>query len=148
MSHRLKALPKIDHQRDYIKLEQNMSKTHFDSKGGIGTMKALFTVNVLSQHCLVMNQPMYVCVKDYNKAFDKMRQLKLVNILNKTNLDDKNVRIISRFYFNQKVVVKFENPQSTEIQIKRRVRKGYVRSPMLFKIYSEEIRNCMGNESR
>lgn len=139
MSHSLKIFLKIMHQRIFIKLEQDISETQFGFRNAMGTREALFAFNVLTQRCMDVNQPVYVCFLDYNKAFDKVRHNHLVQMLRQKKLDMKDIRIISNLYFNQTARVKERNDLSEEIEIQRGVRQGCVLSPMLFNLYSEEV---------
>lgn len=94
MSHALKIFLKIIHQRIFRKLEQDISETQFGFRNAIGTREALFAFNVLTQRCMDVNQPMYVCFLDYNKAFDKVRHNFLIQLLKTKNIDMKDIRIL------------------------------------------------------
>lgn len=139
MSHTLKIFLKIIHQRIYRKLEQDISNTQFGFRNAMGTREALFAFNVLAQRCMDVNQPMYVCFLDYNKAFDKVRHNRLLQLLRDKNLDMKDIRIISNLYFNQVASVRIGGELSDEMEIQRGVRQGCILSPLLFNLYSEEI---------
>lgn len=139
MSHTLKILLKVIHHRIYKTLEQDISETQFGFRDGLGTREALFALNVLAQRCMDMNQDLYICFIDYNKAFDRVRHEQLIQLLKEKNLDTRDIKIITNLYFNQKAVVKIEGNNTEEIEIRRGVRQGCVLSPMLFNLYSEEI---------
>ena len=85
---------------------------------------------------------MYVCFLDYNKAFDKIRHGYLVALLEKKNLDKKDIRIINNLYYSQNATVKVENEFWDYREIKRGVRQGYVLSPLLFSLSSEDIKQA------
>lgn len=139
MSHTLKIFLKIIHNRIRKKLEDELGDTQFGFRDALGTREALFAFNVLMQRCMDANQPVHVCFLDYNKAFDKVRHDRLIEILMRKNLDSRDVRIINNLYFNQTAIIEEETETSEEIEIKRGVRQGCVLSPLLFNIYSEEI---------
>lgn len=139
MSHTLKILLKIVHTRIRNKLEMDISSTQFGFRNGVGTREALFSLNVLTQRCLDVNQDLYICFIDYNKAFDKVKHDQLIDLLKNKNLDRQDVRLISNLYYNQRATVKIGQETSEEMEIKRGVRQGCILSPLLFNAYSEQI---------
>lgn len=139
MSHTLKSFLKIIQHRIHRKLEQDISETQFGFRNGLGTREALFALNVLTQRCLDVNQDLHLCFIDYNKAFDKIRHDRLIQLLQEKKLDTRDTRIIANLYYNQKAVVQIDNTTSKKIEIRRGVRQGCVLSATLFNIYAEEI---------
>lgn len=139
MSHALKILLRIVHQRIYSKCEQNITDTQFGFRNNMGTREALFGINVLLQRCKDVNKDVYLCFLDYNKAFDTVRHEKLLSILNDLNLDNRDIRLIRNLYWNQKAKIKLEDQSSEEFDIIKGVRQGCILSPLLFNIYSETI---------
>lgn len=103
MSHILKVFLKIIHNLIHQKLDMDMSETQFTK--GLGTRKALFSLNVLIQRGLDVNQNVYACFIDYNKAFDKVRHDQLMSILKVKHLNYRDQQIISNLYYNQKAIV-------------------------------------------
>jgi hypothetical protein len=141
MSHVLKIFLKIIHSRVHRKLEMDINNTQFGFRNGLGTREALFALNVMSQRCLDINQDVFMCFIDYNKAFDKVRHDHLIRLLTEKNLDKRDIRLIANMYYNQKAVVRVENNTTEEIEIKRGVRQGCILSPTLFNLYSEDVMN-------
>lgn len=139
MSHTLKLFLKIIHKRIYRKLEEDMSNTQFGFREGLGTREALFGINVLFQRCLDMNQDVFACYIDFEKAFDKVKHDKLHQLLISKNIDLDDVRIISNLYWGQRANTKVENRPTEEMEIRRGVRQGCILSPLLFNLYSEAI---------
>lgn len=139
MSHTLKLLLKIIHNRIYQKLDMDIGETQFGFRKGLGTREALFALNVLIQRCLDVNQDMYICFIDYNKAFDRVRHKQLMEVLKAKQIDYNDLRIISNLYYEQRAKVRINGHMSEEIEIKRGVRQGCILSPLLFNAYSEEI---------
>lgn len=139
MSHTLKIFLKVIHRRIYRKLEEGIAETQFGFRNGCGTREALFAYNVLMQRCLDVNQNVYVCFIDYNKAFDKVRHKQLIEALEQKNLDTKDKRIIVELYLKQSASVRVQSELTKAVEIKRGVRQGCVLSPLLFNLYSEEI---------
>lgn len=82
---------------------------------------------------------LYACFIDYEKAFDKVKHEKLLEILINNGLDARDIRIIQNMYWNQKAKVRVEDELTEEIEICRGVRHGCILSPILFNMYSESI---------
>lgn len=138
-SHVLKIFLKIIHKRIYRKCEENISETQFGFRNGYGTRDALFAYQVLMQRCWDMNQSIYICFIDYEKAFDRVKHDKLIQILEKVGLDSKDVSIIKNLYWQQTANVRVEHKLTADVEILRGVRQGCVLSPLLFNLYAEEI---------
>lgn len=139
MSHTLKLFLKVIHKRIYGKLEEDISSTQFGFRAGLGTREALFGVGVLFQRCLYVNQDVFACFIDFEKAFDRVRHDRLVQILLERNIDVRDVRIISNLYWGQKASVRVGDQLAKEVEIRRGVRQGCILSPLLFNLYSEAI---------
>ena len=139
MSLVMKLFLKVVHQRIYRKCEELLSDTQFGFRGGFGTRDALFAVKVLVQRCRDVNKDVYLLFIDYEKAFDRVQHDKLLEILKRTGLDDRDIRIVANLYWNQLANVRVDGTLSDEVRIRRGVRQGCVLSPLLFNLYSETI---------
>lgn len=98
MSHTLKLFLKIIHKRIYRRLEEYISNTQFGFREGLGTPEALFGINVLFQRCLDINQDVYACYIDFEKAFDRVKHDRLHQLLLNKNINSCDIRIISNLY--------------------------------------------------
>lgn len=87
---------------------------------GIGTREALFGVQVLIQRCRDVNYDVYACLIDFEKAFDKVKHDKLVQILKRSGIND--IRIISNLYWHQTAAVRVEHQLTEKVQIRRGMR--------------------------
>lgn len=138
MNHTLKIFLKILHNRIYKKCERNVSENQFGFRAGMGTREALFRIQVLVQNCLDVKKDVFMCFIDYEKAFDRVRHGKLIEILRKTDVDE-DIRCIENLYWYQRAHVKTQSFRTEDIRIRREVRQSCVLSPRLFNMYSEEI---------
>ncbi|GFN80601.1 craniofacial development protein 2-like [Plakobranchus ocellatus] len=78
-------------------------------------------------------------------AFDKVRHVELFRMLEKLDIDGKDLRVIRNLYWDQSASVRIEGEHSDFKPIKRGVGQGRVMSPDLFNLYSEIIsRNLDG----
>ncbi|CAG4958055.1 unnamed protein product [Colias eurytheme] len=139
MSHVLKLFLKVIHNRIYSKCEATLSNTQFGFRSGLGTRDALFGYQVLIQRCWDMNKDVFVCFIDYEKAFDKVQHVKLMEVLERIGLDYKDCRFIRNLYWNQCANVRINGKLSSHIEIQRGVRQGCILSPLLFNLYADSI---------
>lgn len=77
----------------------------------------------------------YVSSRDYNKAFDRVKHDKLMEILKSKNLDKRNITLIANLYYKQ-YLVRIGQHVSEEIKI-RGVRKGCILLLLVFNACSE-----------
>jgi hypothetical protein len=73
------------------------------------------------------------------KVFDKVKHNKMLEIMNRINIDGKDLRIIKNLYWEQTAAVRIDNEIGPFQQIKRGVRQGCIISPDLFSLYIEII---------
>ena len=84
---------------------------------------------------------LYMCFIDYKKAFDCVDQERLWVILRDMGVPVHNVMIVllKMLYTNQEATVRTEFGETDNIDIGKGVRQGCILSPLLFKIYAENI---------
>ena len=92
---------------------------------------------MLCERSLEHNQELYICFVDFEKAFDRVNWIKLMEILEKCGLDWRDRRMIRNLYMNQEGVVKVNGDFTEECLIGRGVRQGCCLSPVLFSLYTE-----------
>ena len=63
----------------------------------------------------------------------------VIECLSEIGIDDKDLQIITKMYWEQTAVVRTEHGITEEFQIKKGVRQGCVLSPSLFNLYTEKI---------
>ena len=86
-----------------------------------------------------MQQNVYVCFVDFEKAFDRVRHNKLVQILLNVGVDKNDIRIIQNLYWSQEAAVRIGNNLSNWCKVRKGVRQGCVLSPLLYNLYSEML---------
>lgn len=146
MSHTLKIVLKVIHQRIYRKCEQNISDEQFGFRQGLGTREALFCLTVLLQKCRDQSNDVYLCFIDYEKAFDRIKHTELINLLNNQGLDSRDITLIKSLYWEQSASIRIGDGVTSDIPVKRGVRQGCVLSPLLFNLYSEKVfQNALEN---
>lgn len=98
MSHLLKLFLKIIHKRIYRLYEQKIAPKLFRFLNVVGTRDALFSLQVLFQRYRDVNCNVFVCLLDYQKAFDHVRHDIMIRILKEIGIDERDLRIIANLY--------------------------------------------------
>ncbi|GFR60198.1 retrovirus-related Pol polyprotein LINE-1 [Elysia marginata] len=80
-----------------------------------------------------------LCFIDYAKAFDRVNQEKLIEVLAKAGIPSHERRLVCEIYWNQSAKVKLTSRTTEDITIQRGVRQGCILSPSLFNLYSEYL---------
>ena len=86
-----------------------------------------------------MNQPQYMCFKDFTKAFDMIRHEQLWFTMLEMGFPPHLVEILRNLYRQQMAAVRTAGIVSSWFQIKKGVRQGCVISPCLFNILAEMV---------
>ncbi|CAF4310248.1 unnamed protein product, partial [Rotaria magnacalcarata] len=139
MSHITKVLLKILMMRMKNKITPEIAKEQYGFMPDKGTRNAIFILRTIIERSIEVKHDLYLCFLDYTKAFDKVKHDSLFQILEKLDIDGKELRIIRNLYWDQKAAIQINNDTSDYTSIKRGVRQGCVLSPDLFNIYNEMI---------
>jgi len=83
------------------------------------------------QLSLLLVKEVYAGYIDFEKAFGKVKNDKLHQLLVSKNIDSDDVRIISNLYWSQKANEMVENPSTEEMKVRRGVRRGCTLSLLL-----------------
>ena len=76
--------------------------------------------------------PIFLVFLDWEKAFDRIKQNKLIEALTRMDLPTKYIQAIQSIYNNPSFSVKMGNSQSTWRKQRRGIRQGCPLSPYLF----------------
>ena len=63
----------------------------------------------------------------------------MIECLSEIGMDDKDLQIISKLYWEQSASVRTESGMTSEFKIKKGIRRGCVLSPNLFNLYTEKV---------
>jgi len=129
------------HLRLESKTEMFIGKTQFGFRKGCGTRKAISVMRTLCERSLEHDNDVFICFVDFEKAFDRVDWLKMLNILKELGVDWRDRRLIMNLYLHQKAVIKVMQDYSEECEIGRGVRQGCCMSPLLFTVYAEAMIN-------
>ena len=139
MSHVTKVLLRVILNRNETTFDREISDSQSGFRSGMGTREAIFNLRNLCEKSLEVNQDVYICFIDYQKAFDRVFHQNLIDMLKNTEMDSKDICILQNLYWNQRAVVRMDDSFTDEFDIKRGVRQGCILSPKLFNLYSEEV---------
>ena len=139
MSHVTKILLRIIMDRNETIFEREISKGQTGFRSGRGTREGIFNIRAVLEKMIAIDQDVYICFIDYQKAFDRVYHTKIIEFLGYTEMDTKDLRVIQNLYWEQKAVVRLQEGNSEEFSIERGVRQGCVLSPKLFNMYTEPI---------
>ena len=139
MSHILKLILRVILRRSKARLEDEVSETQSGFMNGKGTREGIYNMRIISERYLDMNKEVYACFIDYEKAFDRVNQQKMIESLIAIGIPKRDVKFIRNLYWSQRAFVKMDRELTDVIKIKRGVRQGCVLSPSLFNLYTEMI---------
>ena len=147
-------------------IETQLGDSQMCFRKGKVTGDAIFQLRMISERITQMNKEkeiqgktttkkkkIYLCFVDYQKAFDRVRHDKLVEVMEKAGIPDLERRLIINLYWRQHAAVRWDGEVSREVDVERSVRQGCVISPILFNLYSEfmikeAIENVEGIKAR
>ena len=139
ISHASKILLKIINSRLQSRADMFIGNTQFGFRKGCGTREAIGVMRTICERSLEHGNEVFICFVDFEKAFDRINWVKMLEILKKIGVDWRDRRLIMNLYMNQKTVVKIQQEFSEEGEIGRGVRQGCCMSPLLFNIYAEAM---------
>ena len=96
-------------------------------------------MRMLSEKMLDHGKELFVCFVDYEKAFDRVKWVKMIGILKDLGIDWRDRRLICELYIKQEAVVRIMNEESEPCAIGRGVRQSCTLSPLLFSIFVERM---------
>ena len=130
---------KIIQQRMANKSDKEVSRLQSGFRPGTGTREGIFNLRTICKRATDVQKDVYICFIDYTKAFDRVKHFKMIECLSEIEIDDKDLQIISKLYWEQSACVRRESGMTSELKIKKGVRQGCVLSPNLFNLYTEKI---------
>lgn len=126
--HRLKA-----------KAEETLSEEQAGFRTGRSTVEQIFNLRLLIEKHLQHNKDIYHNFIDFKKAFDRVWQAGLWQVMREFNFDNNIVKIIQALYDNASSAVLFNNQVGDFFKTPVGVRQGCPLSPTLFNIFLEHI---------
>ena len=66
-----------------------------------------------------MQKDIFLCFVDYTKAFDRIEHNEIMHFLDDLSLDDKDLRLIQKLYYQQYAAIRVNSKLSEIVPIKR-----------------------------
>ena len=139
MSHVTKLLLKIIQQRMANKIDKEVSRLQSSLRRGTGTREGVFNLRTICERATDVQKDVYICFIDYTKSLDRVKHFKMIECLSEIGMNDKDLQIITKLYWEQSASIRTESGMTSEFKIKKGVRQGCVLSPNLFNLYTEKI---------
>ena len=111
-------------QRIVKKIDNEVSRLQRGFRSGSGTREGIFNLRTVCEWAIDLGKDVYICFIDYTKAFDRVKHSKIIECLSEIGIDDKDLQIITKMYWEQTAVVRTENGITEEFQIKKGGRQG------------------------
>src|SRR5207245_8869502 len=138
ISHASKILLKVLTRRIEGKTNDFIGCHQFGFRRGCGTRDAVGVMRVLCERCLEFGNEVYICFVDFEKAFDRVDWIKMMEVLERVIVDWRDRRLIYQLYMRQEAIVRVADGESEPGIIGRGVRQGCPLSLLLFSIYAEK----------
>ena len=104
------------------KINERVSEEQFGFRKGKGATNALSALRIIIEGSIEMQSNVFMCFEDFEKALDTVKHEEMIKILNDIGVDEKDTRMISTLYWNQKAAVRVGDEKADWIEIKRGVR--------------------------
>jgi hypothetical protein len=137
IAHASKVMLKVVTKRIEAKAKKFIGRNQFGFRKGCGTREAIGVLRMLCERNIENDNDVYICFVDFEKAFDRVSWVKMMECLKKLQVDWRDRRMIKELYMNQEALIRIAGGESEPGIIGRGVRQGCPLSPLLFSIYAE-----------
>ncbi|XP_024116673.2 uncharacterized protein LOC112138347 [Oryzias melastigma] len=124
---------------DKITKRIESTDNQFGFKEKLGADMCVYVLKEMISKCRNQNSSVFLCFLDGSKAFDRVNHWKLFRKMEKRGVPKCFVRILSYWYAQQSMQVKWGNLVSEPFKISNGVRQGSILSPLLFNLYVDEL---------
>jgi len=134
IAHAARIVANIRRRRIERKIEEVLGDDQFGFRRGRGTRNATGILRMISERTLELDAEMCVCFTDWQKAFDRVNWIKLMQILKVTGIDWRKRRLISNLCMAQIFKVRLNRGGTRSVKVGRGVRQGCCLSTILFNL--------------
>ena len=119
VSHILKILLKVVLKRNKHKILSVIIETQSGFMAGKGTREWIYNLRTIIERYVKCGKNIYLCFIDYEKAFDRVKNEKIIECKENLDIDGKDISLIRHLYWNQNAYMRTEDGWSPEIHIKK-----------------------------
>jgi hypothetical protein len=134
-AHAIKVVTSAIRRKSEKKIEDVLGVDQFEFRNG--TRDAIGMLRIISERTLDIGEDICIYFIECQKAFDRVKWTKLMEILKKTDIDWRERGLISKLYMDQSVKVRLDRRVTKSVKTGRGVRQGCYLLPLLFNLYSE-----------
>jgi len=87
ISHASKTLIRIIAERIENKAKMYLGEDQYGFRRGVGIRDAIAVMRVITERCIEHNQTVFLSFVDYEKAFDRIKWKKMMEILKRIGVD-------------------------------------------------------------
>ena len=122
----------IIHVRLYETIDGRVSKTQFGFRKNKSTAQPLFIYRRIQEIHEEFGLSFYTLLLDWEKAFDKVDQKRMIQAIKRLGIKDKIIRMIGAIYKEPKFFINYGETQINKRRQMARIRQGCPLSPYLF----------------
>ena len=117
MSHVIKLLLKVIQVRITAKINKEVSELQSGFRSRMGMREEIFNLRSICERALEVGKEVYMCFIDYTKAFNWVKHSKIIECLKEIGVDDTQLQIIIKLYWEQLAAVRTESGLTAECKI-------------------------------
>ena len=101
------------------KIEKEVSRLQSGFRPGTSIREGIFNLRTICERATDVQKDVYICFIDYTKAFDRVNYFKMVECSSEIGMNDEDLQIISKLYWEQSASVRTESGMTSEFKIRK-----------------------------